>query len=411
MRTGFDEPIRRSAHANGRAFLEQYARAGGGYSHWMAHLHDSKMIDQPIDVQVEALMHLDDQGKARALGPLKTSTSGVFNTIYGASAYAQIVKSANAIGILSNRAVECSGFRAETAQSSTDLPGVEEGTGLPTDAIAAYAEVTVGVKDLAHLTAITFLQQNLENKDDVLASANVIESEKQTFMNRLNRNVLQDVHSGAPATQHMNSLSCLTESYAHINASSGVVPNAADFYDQDRDAAATWADAYVNYNTSAADTPRSFNLAFVDDCIMQTGKYRMPANAPYGEGVILTGFDTEAVLTQHVETKNRLSEKFVTISVNGVKTAPGQEGSIRVNAYKGQPIFLDANVGAPNSGISDMFFLDTSTVSLGVLQPVKFYQGNDIFANDGFKSRYGWHMQANIWLTYPRPNAKLTDHE
>ena len=87
------------------------------------------------------------------------------------------------------------------------------------------------LKDLAHLTAITFLQQNLENKDDVLASANVIESEKQTFMNRLNRNILQDVHTGAPATQHMNSLSCLTESYAHINASSGVVANAADFYD------------------------------------------------------------------------------------------------------------------------------------------------------------------------------------
>lgn len=411
MRTGFDEPIRRSALANGKAFLKQYARAGDGYAHWMAHLHESEMIEQPIDVQMEALLNLDENGQARALGPLKTSTSGVFNVIYGASAYAQIVKSANAMGILSNRAVECSGFRAETAQSSTDLPGVEEGTGLPADAIASYAEVTVGVKDLAHLTAITFLQQNLENKDDVLASANVIESEKQTFFNRLNRNILYDVHSGAPADQHMNSLSSLIESYAHSTASSGIGANQADFYNIDRDAAASWADAYVNYNTVAADTPRTFNLSYVDDCIMQTGKARMPANAPYGEGVILTGFDTEAVLTQHVETKNRLAEKFVTISVNGVKTAPGQEGSIRVNAYKGQPIFLDANVGAPNSGISDMFFLDTSTVSLGVLQPVKFHQGNDIFANDGFKSRYGWHMQANIWVTYPRANGKLTDIE
>ena len=97
---------------------------------------------------------------------------------------------------------------------------------------------------------------------------------------------------------------------------------------------------------------------------MQTGNTGCLPTPPSGEGVILTGFDTEAVLTQHVETKNRLSEEVRDHFRERCQDRPRTRGSIRVNATKVSPIFLDANARCRTAVISDSSS-DTSTVSLG----------------------------------------------
>lgn len=408
------EPIRKSSRLNERAFLKDWERRG--YAPFMGYVARNNLYDQPAEVIMESLSDLyksNPQEAQRSLGPMATSTTGVNNIIYGAMAEANIVQSQNTFSLMGKAVHEHSGFRALTTASSTALPGVAEGSGLPADVIADYAVVEVKAKDLHHGTAISHLQMNLENKDDVLSAANAVEVERQQFYARLNSNLLYDVNDGAPGAAHMNSLHSLIESYAHIDASSGVAANSADFYNVDRDAAASWADAYVNYNTSAADTPRTFNLSYLDECITEAGKARLPATSPYGGGILLTGHDTLNVLTQLVEGKQRLGyEMPVTVGLNGVKTAPGQEGSMLVSTYKGFPLFVDTEMPEPNSGLPDVLGIDTSTVRMSMLNGVQFHStaGNPYLA-DGYKDRFAWHMQGNVWVTYPGAQFKLTDVE
>jgi hypothetical protein len=408
------EPIRKSSRLNEKAFLKDWEKRG--YAPFMGYVARNNLYDQPAEVIMESLSDLfasNPQEAQRSLGPMATDTTGVNNIIYGAMAEANIVQSANTFSLMGKAVHEHSGFRALTTASSTALPGLAEDSGLPADVIADYAVVEVKPKDLHHGTAISHLQMNLENKDDVLAAANTVEVERQQFYARLNLNLLYDVNDGAPGDAHMASLHGLIESYNHINASAGVVDNSADFYNVDRDSAASWADAYVNYNTSAADTPRTFNLSYLDECITEAGKARLPATSPYGGGILLTGHDTLNVLTQLVEGKQRLGyERPVTVGLNGVNTAPGQEGSMLVDTYKGFPLFVDSVMPEPNSGLPDILGLDTSTVRLSMLNGVEFHStaGNPYLAN-GYKDRYAWHMQGNVWVTYPGAQFKLTDIE
>lgn len=406
MKIGFNEPIRISARANEKAFLQHFERCG--YKNIIGWMAENNLTNEPIDVILEELSLLDKNGFARAVGPMTSTTEGANNVIFGASAFSQIIKGKSAIGVLGKSLMQHSGFRAEVAQSSTDLPGIAEGAELPVDVVADYAEVTVGAKDLVHNTAISFLHLNLQNKDDVLDVGNQIEAERQTYMNRLNRNVLYDCNIGSPGEANMNSLHCLTESYAHI-AAAGLVANAADFYNIDRDAAASWADSYVNYNIAVPNTPRNLSTAFIDDVIKEVGKYRLSETSPYGEGFILTGYNTEAALTQLIEPKHLLKDEWITVGINGINTAPGREGSVRVNMYKGQPIILDAHMPAPNGGLDDMLFLDSSVTRLSVLQETRFYRSENPFIANGLKDRYMWHMQANVLVTKPKANGKLTD--
>jgi len=101
---------------------------------------------------------------------------------------------------------------------------------------------------------------NLENKDDVLSAANAVEVERQQFYARLNSNLLYDVNDGAPGAAHMNSLHSLIESYAHINASSGVAADSADFYNVDRDAAAR------GLTLTSTTTPPTLTLQGLSTC-------------------------------------------------------------------------------------------------------------------------------------------------
>lgn len=403
------EEIRVSPRQNERAFLKHNQSLGyTGVIDWMI---EKGLHDATCDVMMEEALE-DRDSFAKALGPMATATTGVNNIVYGANAWLQFQQGANAFQIIGSRVVESSGFRAITAQSSTALPGRAETADLGSPLISDYAEVDVKSKIVDHLTAISHLQLALEGKDDVLSAANAVEQEKGVFFNRVNRNVLYDINTAAPATKDFASLHQLTESYAHITASTTVAANSADFYNVDRDAAATWADSYVNYNTAAADTPRALSRAYIDDVIQGVGKKRLAATSPYGRGIIITGFDTSNALDQLVEAKQRISEKLeVNVGINGVSVAPGVEGSMRVNAYKGQPIFLDDEMPSPNSGISDMLFIDTSVTSMGVLRGVEFMTADSALANNQHSNRYLWRMMGNVWVTQPSANGKLTDIE
>ena len=403
------EDIRISPRQNEKAFLRHNEKLGyTGVMDWMLQkgLHTAGMYD----VMEEALA--DKDSFAKALGPLATTTAGAHQNIYGANAWLQFQLGQNAFQLLGTRIVENSGFRAVTAQSSTALPGRPETADLGAPLIAEYAEVQVNSKIVDHLTAISHLQMALQGKDDVLSAANAVEQEKQTFFNRVNRNVLHSVNVGAPGVHNMNSLHQLTESNAHIAAAASVAANSADFYNIDRDAGASWADSYVNYNTAAADTPRPLSRAYIDDVIQATGNKRLPATSPYGRGIMLTGGDTSAAIDQLVEAKQRIvSQMDVNVTVNGVSVAPGQEGSMRVNAYKNQPIFIDELMPAPNSGISDILFIDTSVTSMGILRGVEFLSSGDALLNNQHADRYMWRMFGNVWVTQPSANGKLTDIE
>ncbi len=402
MTDAYGAPTRVSPRYNQKAFLRQFDRLG--YTRHMEWMSAHKLGDQPFDVIFDELMN--DTEYAKSLGPLQTGTSGAFSTIFGATAYQQFLKSPNAFNLLSKRPIEHSGFRAETAQSDTGLPGIEEGTDIGSPHIADYAEVDVKTYDNYHPTAVTQLMVNLQDKDDVLSLAGQLEAERLTFFNKVNRAVLYS-NRNSPISGNMNSLHHLTSSKDHAD-NTAVTEADVKFYNIDRDGSNSWADAYVGHNS---DSDRDLTRGLVDTAIQNVAKKRLPETSPYGNGIILTGYDTDMALTQLIEPIHRLESQYVTVNMNGVQSAPGGEGAIHVNAYKGQPIFIDDLMPDSGSGISDMMFIDTSVTSMGILQGVMFHASTDPHVNRQFSNRYLWHMQGNVWVTQPSANGLLTDLE
>jgi len=80
----------------------------------------------------------------KADSPTTTSTTGVFNRIYGAYAFNQLNMEGNAIALLPKYPWPSSGFRAITALPSGDnYGGVGEGGTIPDSIDFTYAEIDV----------------------------------------------------------------------------------------------------------------------------------------------------------------------------------------------------------------------------------------------------------------------------
>ncbi len=128
----------------------------------------------------------------------------------------------------------------------------------------------------------------LATKDDGLGDAMKVMREEMAkhHVEMINKMLLTD--NDTLAGDNIESLDRIIGSYSEINGV-GQTAGDLDIYGLDRDAGATWSDAYVNHNSNVA---RTFTIDLLDTTLTNLRKNGAQPK------VILTGYDTQERIQQ-----------------------------------------------------------------------------------------------------------------
>lgn len=339
---------------------------------------------------------------SKADAPHLTTTTGVANNIYGAKVMVQANLNANGLGAMPKTGWAKSGFRALTAASDVNGgSGVGEGGAVPETLKGTYAQVDVTAKQMSHAFDASTILINKAGKDDVLLWADIVEVEGQTFLNKINYDIFKD--NDTLAGNNPESLDRICGSYAEI-AACGQTANDLDIYGIDRDAAATWTDAYVSHGSN---TDRSLTFSLIDAVFSGVRPYW--DNSYYDGKFAITGFDTLERLQQLGMSQLRFqqSEKVEFTVGEGVKTIKGADVGFDCSSYKGIPIIPDAY--CTKDTISRFFLLDGNYLSFSFLQPVQYLESDNALLLNSHTKQGVFHAQGEVVCTRFRAQGKVRD--
>lgn len=337
----------------------------------------------------------------KADSPITTSTSGVFNAVFGAYAWAQLNLEANAFGILPKHAWDKSGYRVITAKpvlntvnGNTVLGGTAEG-----GEIAETVQPTLQEIDLRPKTAqLPFSASEVmewlatHSKDDIwggLGSLRLYMAvQHKEFLNRM---LLADVEKQAAdaganhtGTTNFESLDRIISSDAEEDALGGTYTG---FYDPwgkiDRDSGTDF-DCTVESASGTIGT----NGVLTDDTL-RTFLRKIRKAAGKDPNVFLGSHEVyseiQGLYMPSVRIPNPYGEQLVQIDVNGIQTFKGTGVGIHVDSIYGIPFIptKDAPSNADDSSeIGRLFALDTSDaegygyprIGIQIAIPTEYYE-------------------------------------
>uniref|UniRef100_A0A6M3XQX8 Putative capsid protein n=1 Tax=viral metagenome TaxID=1070528 RepID=A0A6M3XQX8_9ZZZZ len=327
-----------------------------------------------------ALRELDGGMLLKADAPVLTTTTGARNIIYGRKLWAQVILNANQFGVLPKEPWQRSGYRAITAAASTAVAGVAEGGAIPDTIKPTFTEIDIKPKVCAANFDMSAVMMDLATKDDVVVQADLSEYMANEFKNRLNRNTLAD--NDTVQTTGLESVDRVIGSnaelaYGKVNDSAVLDAGDLDIYGIDRDAAASWADAYVS-GLAYASGQRELALSHIDTVLQNIRPYWNDPGTNENK-VIVTGYDTLARIMQLVKSQQRFVDtQRARITVNGIRTVAGTEVGLDVAAYNGIPVIPDANV--LQDTISRIYVEDLDNLSFGVLRELTHVESDNYLA-------------------------------
>jgi hypothetical protein len=364
---------------------------------------------QTID-ELEALYYGYNRNMLRkADAPITTSTTGTFNAIFGAYAWAQLNLEANAFGVLPKYPWDKSGWRVITAKAdsladagscnNTALGGTAEG-GLIADTIKpTLAEIDVKPKTAQLPFSASEVMEWLatHSKDDVwggLGSLRLFMAVQHKEL--LNRMLLSDVEKVAACasanytgTLNWESLDRIISSDAEEDALGG---SYTSYYDPwatssgspiDRDSGTTY-DSTVESASGTIGT----NGILTDDTL-RTFLRKIRINAGKDPNVFLGSHEVyseiQGLYMPSVRIANPYGEALVQVDVNGIQTFKGTGVGIHVDSVYGVPFIptKDAPSNACDSSeVGRLFALDTSDAEgygyprLGIMVsiPTEYYE-------------------------------------
>ena len=355
----------------------------------------------------------------KADDPYLTTTTGIYNPIYGQKVWSQLNQEKNVFACLPKKPWNSTGWRVISARSDTSTGatittvsgGVAEGGAIPDTVKPTYAEVYTKPKTLAHGFSASEVDKFLSGVDDALdpmASAReYFAIEHPEHMNAM----LLANPATAVAGNNLESLDRVIGSYQELTDFSNLGANEMDIFGLDRDAGATWTDAYVSYNASgSASSPRDLTLSLMDSTLTNI---RQNGGQP---DVIFTGWDTLERLQGLLQAQRRFGngdEKLVIPTFNGIKGAPvsGYEGGFTVATYQGIPIIPTKE--CLQDTISRMYFVDSRYMHLKIAKPTQYFEtgissGNP-FAINAFADEGLYRTMAELVCTFFKAHGKLRD--
>lgn len=285
--------------------------------------------------------------------PILTSTTGVYNAVFGAMAFSQLNNEANVFGILPKYPWQKSGWRAITADAgSTAGGGVTENGTIPDTIKPTFQEITVTAKQVAHTFDVSYIHEGLvKSGDDSLGDMSLLRGYFATLhAKRINEMLCVDANT--LAGNNLESIDRVTGSYAGLITNLSYTAGDEDIYGIDR-STYSWADAVMDEN---AGTDRVLTDKLIRDNLATIENNGGRTN------ILLTGSDTKYRLMGLYENQVRYpgvkGEMRLQVGVNGVQTDEGAEVGLRISTVYGIPLFVSQAV--TKDTISRVYLLDTT---------------------------------------------------
>lgn len=300
---------------------------------------------------------------AKADNPMTTTApdGGRYNAVFGAALFQQLQTSSVLMGALTKFAYSRAGYRVRKSRYLTSAGGsagdiyVSENAAVPETQASDTLEVTVGTKEQASTIEVSERMRLLAMKNDDLAMdvAQELEYAKKNFMYMANSHLNTDVTT--VASTKMESIDRVVSSYAEVTNCTDLSANDADIYGIDRDAAASWADAYVDHNSGTA---RSISKKIVTGLVDQTTR----AGANPNDQFWYTGSDTWAQLMLLYDSQIRYMDPAATGMTNVTGDGKGQGINLgkEMATLMGRPIYVaPAGDVVANGNISNLYLLSS----------------------------------------------------
>ena len=315
--------------------------------------------------------------------PTLTSTTGVYNPVFGADVWSQLNTEANIFGALPKYPWTRSGWRAVTARGTSGSGGgVAEDGALPDTVKSTKVEISTKPKSMAHNFGNSDIQEILarESQDDNIGDMERLKAEMGD-LHKEDINIWLMKNVATAAGNNFESIDRVVSSAAEATGCSDVSVTAGDIYTTIDRSEDTWADATVldNDNTDrnlSMDLCRSLHATVLEKGANPT--------------MWVTGYDTNAEIQGIEEAKGRyLKETVVQMSVNGIQTLPGQNAGFTFSSLLNLPIIISKDTAKDT--LSRIYLLDTSDpkglgeprLGLKMLRPTMFF-GTGMFMGNPF---------------------------
>jgi hypothetical protein len=396
--------------------------------------------------ELEALYYGYNRNLIRkADAPVVTSTTGVFNAVFGAYAWAQLNLEANAFGILPKVPWDKSGWRAITAKPSLaagsgnhdTLGGTVEGGNIADTVKPTLQEIEIKPKTAQLPFSASEVMEWLatHSKDDIwggLGSLRLYMAvQHKEFLNRM---LLADVESEAAGssgdhTGHFSfeTLDRIISSDAEEDALGG---SHNGYYDCWAGSAAIDRDSSTTFDSTVESASGTIgtNGVLTDDTL-RTFLRKIRIAAGKDPNVFLGSHEVyseiQGLYMPSVRIPNPYGEQLVQVDVNGIQTFKGTGVGIHVDSIYGIPFIpsKDAPSNASDSSeIGRLFALDTSDaegygyprIGIQIAIPTEYYEATRRtpaypFVNNAFVEKGVYRTMGETVCRHFKSQGKIRD--
>ena len=345
--------------------------------------------------------------------PIISTTTGVYNAIYGAQVWSQLNHEANVFGALPKFPHTKSGWRIITVRPAASGGGVAQNAALPATTKPTFLEVTTLPKTIAHNFDTSEVQEFLaaESDDDAFGALAQMRPIMGTHHKEMiNIMLLSDFDT--VVGDNIDSIDRVCSSASEETA----VATAADMdmYGIDR-SAHTYYDAYVSH---ASGVDRSLTDLLIRTLNHNVGK--QGGNTTFYS----TGHDTyssvQGVYDSYVR-YTRVGEADFTVGVNGISTDKGIGVGIRIATLFGLPLIVSKNTHADT--ISRLYALDTSDpegfgqprLGIRIAKPTQYFEAGMLTGDPFGINRLGtegmYRTMGELICTHFPAQGKIRDLE
>lgn len=321
---------------------------------------------------------------AKADDILQYADSNIHNTMYGPLVWEQFNMRHNLFGALAkepwlrsgDRVKKARGVHVGSAAYSDDLPDADH-----PDVEKLNWTPRVGIHQFA-AEHVQQLLSTLTMDDDIGDPMEWLRNETRLeHLKDINEflNVKVTVAPGGSTGNDWETIDRALSSTAEITAHS-LTAGREDFGGIDRSANA-WYDSGVSYDAVA-------NRKLTKDLIRGALRTTRPHLMPYGQKFWYTNTDTIDEISKLYEGHARFDMNAFKISpsVNGIQVyRPGHDFGVDAASLYGYPIVWDED--CPSDGIGRLYFIDSGSLHLGMLELTKYYEQGVITGNPWAKNK------------------------
>lgn len=368
----------------------------------------------------------------KADAPILTTTTGIYNPIYGAKIWSQLNFEANTFAMLPKTVWDHSGFRALTSKPAftnygddgyTVAPGgVPENSAIPDTQKPGWLQLYSKPKTVVHPFNASEAAQFMGTIDDSIGDYMKQMREVMGLHHAEHINVMLNAEGlKATAVQegyNIQSLDRMVANNAELSqkmADEQTDPHAdsLDVYvngssiDRSDTSNYSWADAQVSA-ASTAGTLRSLTLDHLDSIFTSVWQ---KGGAPK---VIQTGYNTLKAVQRLLQAQQRFTEyKTIVPTYGGVKGIEGMAAGFIVASYNGVPMLPTKDCLADTGGLERFYALDTDYMYMKIAKPTQYFEagistGNP-FAVNALGDKGMYRTMADLICTRFNVQGKIRD--